>query len=148
MRHGFKKAKFADGQDADRALMRKLTVNFFINGKISTTFSKIKALRPEVEKMVTKIKKGTEADKNYLLKKLGSNYDSLSGIFKEVAGQLSKVGSGYTKIVKLGFRDSDGAATALLTWAYPVVMPKAQKQEVKKTEAEVKKAPAKQEVKK
>lgn len=137
MRHGFKKTKFADGIDADRMLMRKLTVNFFTKGKISTTFSKIKALRPEIERTVTKIKKGTEADKNYLLRKLGDSYKSLSSVFKEVSSQLSKVQSGYTKIVKLGYRESDGAPTASLEWAYPVVLPSA-----KKTEAKTKEVPA------
>jgi large subunit ribosomal protein L17 len=134
MRHGFKKAKFAAGYDADRMLMRKLMVNFFKRGKLSTTFSKIKALKPEVERAVTKIKKGTEADKNTLLKRLG-NYDFLSEIFKEVATQLSKVQSGYTKIIKLGDRESDGAKAATLVWAYPVVMPTKKKEVVKKSTA-------------
>lgn len=150
MRHGFKKAKFANGQDADRMLMRKLMVNFFAKGKIATTHAKIKALRPEVEKAVTKIKKGAEADKNYLMKRLGSNYEGLKEIFKEIATQLSKVQSGYTKIIKMGMRESDGAPVAQLVWAYPVVMPSVKKavkaeKTAKKTEKEVAK---KEEVKK
>jgi large subunit ribosomal protein L17 len=137
MRHGFKKAKFANGMDADRMLMRKLMVNFFTHGKIASTISKIKALRPEVEKAVTKIKKGGEADKNYLLQKLGGNYEKLAEVFKEIASQLNKVQSGYTKIIKQGNRESDGALTAQLTWAYPVVLPKEAKV-VKAKKAEVK----------
>lgn len=147
MRHGFKKAKFADGQDADRMLMRKLTVNFFLNGKISTTMSKVKALKPEVEKMVTKVKSGTEADKNYLLKKLGDSKKALDKIFKDISSQLSQFKSGYTKIVKLGYRDSDGAATATLVWAHPVVMSKDAKETVKKMKAETKSEVTKKEVK-
>ncbi len=134
MRHGFKKAKFAAGYDADRMLMRKLMFNFFTNGKLTTTFSKIKALRPEIEKAVTKIKRGTEADKNNLLKRFGSNYDMLSEIFKEVSTQLSKVQSGFTKIIKLGDRESDGAKSATLVWAYPVVMPGKKKETSKKAD--------------
>lgn len=123
MRHGFKKAKFGQGHDSNRALLRKLSINFFLNGKIKTTLSKVRALKPVVENMVGKIKRGGQADKNNLLKALGDPRE-LDVRFKDIATALSKVSSGYTKIVKLGRRDSDGAEVGELTWAYPVVTKK------------------------
>ena len=120
MRHGFIKVKFGNGQDANQMLKRKLAVNFLMWGKIETTFSKVKVLKPIIEKMVTKIKRGTEADNNQLLKQLG-NHDRLLSNFKEIKTALEKVNSGFVKIVKLGARESDGGQMARLIWAYPVV---------------------------
>lgn len=131
MRHGFKKTKFGNGRDADRMLFRKLTINFFLNGRIETTLSKIKALKPKIEKLVTKIKRGAESDKNYLIQSLDYRPD-LESRWADIKTALSAVKGGYTKIVKLGFRDSDGAPVARLEWAYPVVMNEVKKQPEKK----------------
>lgn len=138
MRHGYKKTKFADGYDADRMLIRKLATNFFRDGKVETTFTKAHAVRPLIERLVTKIKGASNADKNYLLKRLG-NID-LKDKSEAIISSLGKVQSGFLRIVKLGTRDSDGAETARLEWAHPVV-------EVKKAQV-VKKAVKKVETKK
>jgi len=120
MRHGFIKVKFGHGHDANQMLKRKLAVNFLKWGKIETTFSKVKVLKPIIEKMVTKIKGGTEADHNQLLKQLGSHEQLLEN-FKEIKTAMSKINSGFVKIIKLGARESDGGQMARLIWAYPVV---------------------------
>lgn len=120
MRHGFINVKFGHGQDANQMLKRKLAVNFLLWGKIETTFAKVKVLKPIIEKIVTKIKGGTESDHNQLLKQLG-NHDKLLENFKEIKTAMSKVNSGFVKIVKLGARASDGGQMARLIWAYPVV---------------------------
>ena len=132
MRHGFKKPKFGQGYDAGRALMRKLTVNFLMTGKIKTTIARAKAVRPEIEKLVGKIKSMREADKNNLLNKLG-NVSRLEDRFKDITTALSTVKSGYTRIVKLGRRQADGSEMGELTWAYPVVLTDKTKKESKVT---------------
>lgn len=133
MRHGFKKIRFRHGQDADRMLVRKLVTGFFLEGKVTTTISKIKAIRPLVEHAVTKIKTMSQADTNYLRRNLG-DIKALETRFKDISSAFSKVQSGYTRIVKIGSRDSDGATTARLEWAYPVIMNE-KKAAVKKVEA-------------
>jgi len=132
MRHGFKKQRFANGQDADQMLFRKLMVNFILNGKIASTFSKIKVLKPRVEKLISKVKNGNEADKNYLLKKLGGEWSRTEKILKDVSSQLKTVPGGYTRISKLGDRSSDGALMAVLSWAHKVVLPEKTKKPDKK----------------
>jgi len=121
MRHGFRQIKFRHGQDADQMLVRKLVTSFLLRGKITTTISKIKAIKPLVERAVTKIKTMSQADGNYLRKSFG-DIKPLETRFKDIGLAFSKVQSGYTKIIKLGYRDSDGASTARLEWAYPVIM--------------------------
>ncbi len=120
MRHGYKKNKFANGYDADRMLMRKLALNFFLEGKVETTLSKAQAVKPVIEKMVTKIKAGATSDRNVLTRKFGS-LELLKEKMEEISTSLKEVKGGYTKIIKLGFRDSDGAPTARVEWAHPVV---------------------------
>ena len=141
MKHKVKKIKFYAGQDSDQMLVRKLLSNFFVNGKISTTIKKIKMLRPQVERIVTKIKSNSQSDKNMILRKLGDGKIKLDNIFKEIATQLKDVTGGYTKIIKTGYRDSDGAPTGTLIWAHTVVMPPATEKKSKK----VKKSAGKQE---
>lgn len=137
MRHGFKKPKFSQGYDSKRALMRKLTVNFLMIGKIRTTLAKAKAVKPAVERLVGKIKTMSQADKNNLLNKLG-NIKGLEDRFRDIATALKAVASGYTRIVKLGRRQADGAEMGELTWAYPVVLSGKTKEKPKpKTESKV-----------
>ena len=121
MRHGFKKPKFGQGKDADRALMRKLIVNFLMAGKIKTTLVKARALRPEVERLVGKIKAMSQADRNNLLNKFG-DLKALEDRFKDIRQALASISSGYTRIVKLVKRASDGAEVGELSWAYPVIL--------------------------
>jgi len=120
MRHGFKKYKFSHGQDSDQMLMRKLLVNFLTNGKVESTITKLKALKPLVEKTVTKVKRSNMADNNKLLQRFG-NLKPLADKFEAIKESLSKVSSGFVRIVKICARKTDGALVARLEWAYPVI---------------------------
>ena len=120
MRHGVKKIKFSQGKDANKMLMRKLAVNFFINGKLETTLTKAKKLKPVVEKLVEKCKLKNEANKNYLLKNFNNSL-LVTRIFKEVGEALKDKTGGYVRLARLGVRRSDGSETARLEWAYPVI---------------------------
>ncbi len=153
MKHRFNKAKFGKGQDANEMLLKKLASNFFMAGKLETTKQKAKAAQSAVERMVTKAKGKTEADKNYILRNI-TNTKVMDVLMNQIAGQLANVKSGYTRIVRLGKRLTDGADLARLEWAYPVVLaekktevkPKASKTVKKETKKEeVKTAPAKAE---
>ena len=120
MRHNVKKIKFNEGRDANRMLMRKLVVNFLNHGYLQTTLAKAKAMKPRVEKLITKMKVKNEANKNILLRYLGDSKVVADG-FDRVGPALAKINGGYVRIVKLGSRNDDGAPLAKVEWAYPVV---------------------------
>ncbi len=123
MRHGVKKIKFSNGVDSNRALVRKLAVNFFLNGKLSTTLPKAKAIKPVLERLIEKMKVKTEANVNYLKQKL-DNKKVIEMAYKDISPVVAKINGGYVRIIKLGQRESDGAETARIEWVYPIIKQK------------------------
>jgi len=123
MRHGVKKIKFSNGIDANRALTRKLAVNFFLKGKLSTTFSKAKAMKPVIERLIEKMKVKTESNLNYLKQKLDSK-EVIEMAYKDISPTIAKINGGYVRVIKLGQRESDGAETARIEWVYPIIKQK------------------------
>jgi len=121
MRHRLKKIKFRGGKDANKMLVRKLAVNFFEHGKITTTRAKAKVLTSFLEKICYKIKQETEANKNYLFKKLG-NGKTIKTLFKEIGPAIKAKTSGHIKKTNLGMRLSDGSEMMKLEWSIPVVL--------------------------
>ncbi len=123
MRHGSNKIKVQYGRDANRMLMRKLAVNFFTHGKITTTEKKARVLKPYIERLVEKTKEVSEANKNYLLKSLArpklvqTLFTSVGVAFKDRIG-------GYVSMQKLYERPNDGTLLIRLAWITPVVLEK------------------------
>jgi len=123
MRHRVKKLKFSNGVDANRAIVRKLALNFFLNGKLATTLSRAKAIKPVIERLIEKMKVRTEANVNYLKHKL-NNLEVIEIAYKDISPTISKINGGYIRIIKLGQRESDGAETARIEWVYPIIKQK------------------------
>ena len=110
MRHHSKIKKFGREKDQRNALMKSLALALVEREKIQTTTPKAKALRPLVEKMITKGKAGTLASRRLLVSSIGEAgakkiCDTLSPKYKERAG-------GYTRITKLPSRTKDAADMA------------------------------------
>ena len=123
MRHGVKKIKFSNGIDSNRALVRKLSVNFFLKGKLTTTLSKAKAIKPVIERLVEKMKVKTEANVNYLKQKLDSK-EVIEIAYRDISPVVTKINGGYVRIVKLGKRESDAAEVGRIEWVYPIIKQK------------------------
>jgi large subunit ribosomal protein L17 len=123
MRHRVKKIKFSDGIDANRALVRKLAVNFFLKGKLTTTLSKAKAIKPVIEKLIEKMKVKTEANVNYLKQKLDSK-EVLAIAYRDISPVIAKINGGYIRVIKLGKRESDAAEVGRIEWVYPIIKQK------------------------
>ena len=123
MRHRVKKIKFSNGIDANRALVRKLAVNFFLKGKLTTTLSKAKAIKPVIERLIEKMKVKTESNVNYLKQKLDSK-EVLEIAYKDISPIISKINGGYVRVIKLGQRESDGAEVGRIEWVYPIIKQK------------------------
>ena len=126
------KIKFRGGKDANKMLMRKLASNFLLHGKMETTKQKARATQPVVEKLVTKAKRNTEADRKFIAQHT-TTQKTAKILIRDIVVQLSKVNSGFTRIISLGVRQTDGAQKARLEWAYPVVLTQEKKPEVKKS---------------
>lgn len=111
MRHR-KKGKTLDRKKEPRkALMRNLATSLIVYEKINTTEVKAKVLRPYVEKMITKGKKGTLAARRELLKDLFLE-SAVSKVMEELAPKYKERSGGYLRITKLVPRQGDGSKMA------------------------------------
>lgn len=100
----------------ERAQLFKVLVhNFVVHGRLITTEAKVKAVRPFLEKLVTKAKKG-ETQRPLLLKETGGDKEVVNALFKKAA-VFSQVAGGYTKLIKLPSREGDNARQILMTWS-------------------------------
>lgn len=143
MRHGVKKIKFKLGVDAKQMMLRKLVYNFITRGKMTTTVVRGKILKSYLDKILVKTFEKTEANKNFLMKKL-SDYKLVNTLFKTVGPVLKGKTGGFTRLIKLGTRESDAVEMGRLEWVYPVVLEttkpakKTSKKVTAKTETKIK----------
>ena len=82
------------------------------NKKIKTTQAKAKEVSGFTEKLITKAKKGDLASRRFLLKFFSK--DIVKKMIDEIAPQYKDRKGGYTRIIKLGPRKSDGAKMAII----------------------------------
>ena len=113
MRHrkgGFKLQRDAS---ARRALLRGLATSLILNDRIVTTVTKAKAVRPHVERMITLAKRDTLHTRRsaaaYLVEA-----DAVKKLFDTVGPRFADRPGGYTRIMRLGPRQGDGAEQALI----------------------------------
>ena len=98
-RHGYKGRKFGRERDQRSALMRGLVRSLFVYHSIETTLPKAKDLRPIAEKLITRAKHGTLADRRAIIAALGGDVATAHHLFDEVVPQISR-NSGYLRIVR------------------------------------------------
>jgi large subunit ribosomal protein L17 len=103
------------GRDAShrKALYSNLAGALIEHGRIETTETKAKAVRPFAEKLITLGKRGDLHARRLALAELRSN-DVVHQLFAEVAPRFAERPGGYTRIVKLGPRQGDAAPMAYL----------------------------------
>lgn len=135
MRHRVKKIKFKGGRDATRMLVRQLLKSFIVEGKMTSSPTKIAVLRSQIEILVHKAKNNTEADRNYILKSL-SDKKTITILQKNIAPNFKDRVGGYVRMTKLSKRSLDGKPLARLEWVTPVIIE--EKKEEKKTSVPVK----------
>ncbi|MDQ5954975.1 MAG: large subunit ribosomal protein [Patescibacteria group bacterium] len=114
MRHHNTKRKFGRDKNQRKALLSSLALSLIIRGKIKTTEIKAKELRPFIEKIVTQAKKDTVAGRRLIIAKLSNRKPEVKRLFEVVAPKYVDQNGGYTRILKLGARKSDGAKMAVI----------------------------------
>src|SRR6476659_5489145 len=115
MRHNVKGRELGRTTEHRTAMFRNQLASLVESGRIVTTLSKAKELRPIAEKVVTKGKRGSiEARRQ--VRRLIPQRDLIKKLFDEVAPRFQERNGGYLRILKLGPRPGDGAEMALLQW--------------------------------
>jgi len=115
MRHQKKTRKLGRTSQHRDAMLANLVASLIIHKRVKTTLAKAKAARPLAEKLVTLGKGGTLHDHRLAVAKIGQR-DVVSKLFKEIAPGFKDRKGGYTRIIKLGPRQSDSAPIAFLEW--------------------------------
>ena len=113
MNHHSKKRKFGRKMNQRDALVRSLARSLVLHSRITTTTAKAKELRPFVEKLVTKAKTGTLADRRLIITKIGGEVEA-DMLVTTIAPKYKTRPGGYLRIIKLPDRLSDAAPMAVI----------------------------------
>jgi len=118
MRHKKRSKKLGRSKSHREMLMGMLVSALVKEGKITTTVVKAKLARSEAEKMLTLARKGTLASRRLVASRLRDE-DAAKKLCTEIAPKYKERAGGYTRIVKVAARKTDGADTAILAWVDP-----------------------------
>ena len=113
MRHRRKGKKLGVNPSHRRALLANLAENLIIHKRIKTTDARAKELRRYIEPLVTKAKKGDVNSIRMIARKI-RHKNILNILLSDIAPVFEKRNGGYTRIIKLGFRDNDRASVSLI----------------------------------
>ncbi|MCE5291351.1 MAG: 50S ribosomal protein L17 [Nocardiaceae bacterium] len=108
-----KGARLGGSASHQKAILANLATALFEHGRIQTTEAKAKFLRPYAEKLVTKAKGGTLADRRNVMKDI-RNKDVVHKLFAEIGPAVAERNGGYTRIVKTMPRKGDNAPMAII----------------------------------
>ena len=126
MRHNKHHASLGVTREHRAAMLSNMGASLIKHGRIETTLTKAKALRPFIEKVITKAKKAAALPKvdgklsasaihlRRLALKDVRDEGAITVLFNEKVSQFEKRSGGYTRIYKLGARNSDSAEMALI----------------------------------
>jgi large subunit ribosomal protein L17 len=126
-----------------RLILANLATQLFEHGRITTTESRARALRPHAEKLITKAKKGDLHNRREVLKTIRDK-SVVHSLFADIAPTFAERPGGYTRITKIGPRKGDNAPMAvieLVTEAYTPSAPKAKRTAAPAAAAPVEEAP-------
>ncbi len=112
MRHRDNKRKFGRVRKVRVAFLRSLAEALLLRGKMKTTEARAREIRPYAEKLITLGKNPTVARRRLLISKLGTAYRAQAAI--TAAERFKNRAGGYTRIVKLPRRPSDGSPMAII----------------------------------
>lgn len=97
----------------ERLMLANLATSLFKHGKITTTETKAKRLRPLAERLVTFAKRGDLHSRRRVLTVIHDK-DVVYTLFDQIAPRYGNRAGGYTRIVKAGFRKGDAAPMAII----------------------------------
>lgn len=113
MRHRKKGRQLGRTASHRTAMLRNMATSLFLHGRISTTTEKAKELRPFAEKLITLAKRGDLHARRLAGRKIADK-DVLFKLFDSIGPRFAERPGGYTRILKTGHRQGDGADMALI----------------------------------
>ena len=116
MRHRRNTPKLGRSQAHRDALLANQVISLIEHSRIKTTLAKAKAVKPFAEKLITIGRKNTLHARRLALAYLFHNQAAVRALFEKVAPRTAGRNGGYTRIIKLGSRNSDASEMALLEW--------------------------------
>ena len=105
--------KLGKPTDQRRAMFRQQVTDFLDKGRMETTITRAKEIRPIAEKMITLGKKNTLASRRDALGFI-TREDVVTKIFGEIAPKFAERQGGYCRITRIGPRRGDGAEMAVI----------------------------------
>ena len=96
-----------------KALLANMATSLILHKRIQTTVAKAKALKMYVEPLITKSKEDTTHSRRVVFSYL-KNKEAVTELFRTIAPKIADRPGGYTRVLKTGFRQGDGADMALI----------------------------------
>ncbi|MGH3335136.1 MAG: 50S ribosomal protein L17 [Nocardioides sp.] len=119
-----KGARLGGSPAHQRLILANLATALFEHGKITTTETKARRLRPVAEKLITKAKRGDLHNRREVLKTIRDK-SVVHTLFTEIAPTFAERPGGYTRITKIGPRKGDNAPMAVIELVTEEYSPKA-----------------------
>ena len=115
MRHQKNTVRLGRKAEHRKALLANQVCSLIEHHRIKTTLAKAKAVRPLAERMVTLGKNGSIHARRMAFATLRQK-DAVKKLFDQIAPASTERNGGYTRIIRLGPRQSDSASMALIEW--------------------------------
>ena len=113
MRHKLKSTKLNRTSSHRAAMFSNMIVALVMHEQIKTTLPKAKALRPIIEKIVTKARKNTLAARREIIAQVKDKV-AVTKLMSVLSDRYKARPGGYTRILKAGFRHGDMAPVAVI----------------------------------
>ena len=113
MRHGKKINHLGRTADHRKAMLANLSISLIEHKRITTTVAKAKALKKYVEPLITRCKDDSTNSRRVVFRYL-QNKEAVKTLFGEVAQKVGDRPGGYTRVIKVGPRQGDGAEMAFI----------------------------------
>ena len=96
-----------------KAMLANMATSLILHKRIETTVAKAKALKMYVEPLITKSKEDSTHSRRVVFSYL-KNKEAVTELFRTIAPKIAERPGGYTRVLKTGFRQGDGADMALI----------------------------------
>jgi large subunit ribosomal protein L17 len=114
MRHQKDRGKLSRSTAHRKSLLMNLSREVITHERITTTEAKAKAVKPDLERLITLAKRGDQHARRQAMARLGQDKFVVYKLFEEIAPRYTERPGGYTRILKLGPRRSDSTEMVLL----------------------------------
>lgn len=114
MRHHNTNRKLGREKGQRRALLKSLIRSLVLKGRIQTTETKAKELRKFIEPLVTKSRVDNLSNRRLVASRVNNDKKVIERLFTEIGPDFAKRSGGYTRIMKLPPRKSDGSKMAII----------------------------------